>query len=98
RRRRRARASPRRPGRCRRSARRRRRCRPPPRTPAGTARSSARAPLRRAPPERPRRRDGATSAERALQLVEEPLVVAVGLVAGTALELLEQPALLVVEV
>ena len=86
--------------------RRRRRCRPPARPacrrstsskPSGeSSRMVARASS--AAPGRPRRRLGAgRSAERALQLVEEALVVAVGLVVAQPLELLEQAALLVGE-
>ena len=73
---------------------RRRRARSP-RSPAGRARASARAPARRARAGRTRRRGGARSAERALQLLEEPLVGLVRLVGRRSLELLEQAALLV---
>ena len=87
------RAAPRPRRRCTRPARGRRRARSP-RSPAGRARASARAPPRRARSGLTRRRGGAGSAERALQLLEEPLVRLVGLVGGAALELLEQALLL----
>src|SRR5262249_48405864 len=65
----------------------------PPRSPRERARSCARAPPRRAPREPPPRRAASPSAERALQLVEEPLVRLVRLVRRQTLELLEQHAL-----
>src|SRR5439155_11575309 len=88
---------PRPPRRCRRRAPRPRDGRPP-RSLPGRARASSRAPLPRAPG-RPRPRlSGARSAERALQLVEEAFVVAIGAVVACGLELLEQAALFVGQV
>src|SRR6266516_8058037 len=88
----RARGVPPRRGPCTRRARRRPDDRSP-RTPRGTTRASARGRTRRGPRARSRRRGG-SSAEGALQLVEEPLVRTVRLVARQALEFLEQTELL----
>src|SRR5262249_31420289 len=79
--------------RCTRRAPRRRGDRAP-RSLPGRARASARAQPRRARPGRTRRHGGAGSAERALQLLEEPLVRLVRVGAGGAVELLEQVALI----
>src|SRR5581483_11195755 len=69
-----------------------------PRIPPERARSSSRAPLRRARG-RPRPRLGADrSAEGALQLLEEALVVAISALVARCVEFLEQAALLVGEV
>ena len=64
-----------------------------PRSPPGRARASAPAPPRPARRGPRRRRGAAASAEGALQLVEEPLVRPVRLLAGRSLELLEQASL-----
>src|SRR5262249_13548277 len=89
-------AAPRRPSRCRRRARRRLPCRPP-RSLPGTARAWSRAPPRGDPVRLRPRLGGARSAERALQLLEERLVVAIRVLVAARLELLEQAALLVVQ-
>src|SRR5439155_15546695 len=66
---------------------------PVPRSPRGRARASAPGRSPPAPAGRPRRRGAAGSAEGALQLLEEPLVRAVRVHAGFALEVLQERAL-----
>src|SRR5439155_8394734 len=62
--------------------------------PVAIARASARALPPLARPARQQRPAGSRSAERALQLVEEPLAALVGGIGRQAVELFEQPALL----
>src|SRR5690349_24456165 len=77
-------------------ARPRRRGRPP-RNPPGTARSSPRGPPRHDRRRSPPRRAAGVSAERAPELVEEALVVAVRVGVARRLELEQQAALVVAQ-